>query len=302
VCADSVTLVAAATVIQTTHIVDLSSFSFYFLNICTPIAAPVAGERIVCDLREKLFSKYVRSDVSQVSMSSSGEMLSRIQRDTGDLQQVLTKDLPQLITGAVETIIGFVILFHICAPLARWVIIALPLSVCSAVLYGRISAAYSRALSAALASSSDVANEQLTGIRVVKSFAAEELSEHKYNSTVRSVLGYGTKVAVADGIMQSWNRAIFSIKNVIILWLGSKFVALGTLSIGSLLAFAFYCGNLTAALSKLGVSTCHIHSQTCQIILPPTCPVTSICSIETNPSLCVLFLQLTTVYIWIIFG
>jgi ABC-type multidrug transport system fused ATPase/permease subunit len=195
----------------------------------------------------------VRSDVAQLATSSPGEMLSRIQRDTSDLQHVLTRDLPQLLTGAIETVIGFVILFRICPSLARWVTVAVPLSVAGAALYGQISAKYSRALNAELAASSDVANEQLTGIRVVKSFAGEGVSERKYSSIVRRVLRHGNKVAVADGFMQAWNRAIFGMKNVLILWAGSKFVALGSLSIGSLLAFAFYTGNLSAALSRLGV-------------------------------------------------
>lgn len=210
----------------------------------------VAGERIVFRLRESVFGKLVRQDVARLDETSAGSMLSRLQGDTYDLQSVVTKDLPQLVTGAMEMILGFAFLFSICRELVPVVAVSVPLTVLGAQFYGRRTARFSRALSGHLAESSNVATEQLGGVRVVKAFARERLAESKYNSVLRRVLNIGSKVAVSDAVLQAWNRLVFTVNTVAILWLGSKYVALGKLTVGSLFSYILYTTNFQSACSR----------------------------------------------------
>jgi ABC-type multidrug transport system fused ATPase/permease subunit len=210
----------------------------------------LAGERIVFGLRNKLFRKLVRNDVAALDATTAGTMLSRLQSDSYDLQAVVCKELPQFITGFAETMLGFGMLFYICPQLAPVALLSVPLTVLAGLYYGRRTANFSRSLSAALARASDVASEQLSNARVVKSFSREALSETKYNEQLHAVLGHGNSVAIADGILQSWNRLVFTVKTVAILWLGGRFVVAGSLSVGGLFSFAIYTSNVAASLGK----------------------------------------------------
>jgi ABC-type multidrug transport system fused ATPase/permease subunit len=176
--------------------------------------------------------------------------LSRLQSDSYDLQAVVTKDLPQMVTGGLETVLGFAMLLYICKGLVPVVAATVPLTVLAGQYYGRRTAQYARALSGALAESSDVATEQLGGVRVVKAFARERLAERKYGAVLGRVLENGNKVAMADAVMQAWNRLVFTVKTVSILWLGGKYVAMGSLSVGGLFSFAIYTSNIAASLGK----------------------------------------------------
>lgn len=209
-----------------------------------------AGEKIVFQLRKRVFGKLVRQDVARLDETSAGTMLSRLQGDTYDLQSVVTKELPQMVTGVLEMILGFAFLFTICRELVPIVAISVPLTVFGAQFYGRRTAKFSRALSGHMAESSNVATEQLGGVRVVKAFAREHLAESKYLSMLTRVLNIGNKVAYSDAVLQSWNRLVFTVNTVTILWLGSKYVALGKLTVGSLFSYILYTSNFQAASSR----------------------------------------------------
>jgi ATP-binding cassette, subfamily B, bacterial len=211
----------------------------------------LAGERIVFDLRERLFSKMVGQDVARLDEESAGSMLSRLQSDSYDLQAVVTKDVPAMVTGLMESALGFAMLLYICRPLFPVVAATVPLTVLAATHYGRRTAGFARALSAALARASDAATEQLSGVRVVKAFARERLAEQRYGAALADVLANGNKVAVADATLQAWNRLVFTVKTVAILWLGARYVAMGALSVGGLFSFAIYTSNIAASLGKL---------------------------------------------------
>lgn len=195
-------------------------------------------------------------DVSKLDETSPGSLLSRLQSDSYDLQNVVTRDLPNIVTGFMETLFGFCMLLYICRPLTPLVALTVPPTVAAAAIYGKRTATYARNLSAALARASDVATEQLSGIRVVKAFVREALSFQKYRNSMNEVLTLGTKVAIADGVLQAWNRLVFTVKTVAILWLGGKYVALGRLTVGGLFSFAIYTSNISSSLGKFAVSTC----------------------------------------------
>lgn len=211
----------------------------------------IAGERIVASLRRRVFSKIVRSDVATLESTTTGELLSRLSSDTIALQRVMTDDVVKLTSGFLETLVGFSMLFLINVRLAAIVSFTLPLSVFAGIFYGGKTAKMAKGLSATLAKASQVASEQLNGIRIVKSFAREATAEAKYDAKIADVLALGHKAALADGLLQSWNRAIFSLNTCGILFLGGGLVAAGELTIGSMMAFVLYTSNLTAALNKL---------------------------------------------------
>lgn len=213
----------------------------------------MSGERIVARLRQDVFQKMVSLDIAKLDQTSPGALLSRLQSDSYDLQNVVTRDLPQIVTGFMETLFGFLMLLSICAPLSPLVALTVPPTVAAAALYGIRTARYAKKLSSALAHASEIATEQLGGIRVVKAFAREVLSLQKYASAIHEVLRYGNKVAVADGVLQAWNRLVFTLKTVAILWLGGKYVALGRLSAGGLFSFAIYTSNISSSLGKFAV-------------------------------------------------
>lgn len=210
-----------------------------------------AGERVVANLRSRVFSALVRSDVATLDKSSTGELLSRLSSDTTVLQRVLTDDFVKLMQGALETLVGCIMLFVLCKPLALFVYLTVPLTVSAGMWYGNRTARLAKQVSEAFARASQVAAEQLDGIRIVKSFGREAFSEMRYSSRVKDVLKLGEKAAVADGVLQMWNRTVFQLNTCAIFYMGGRFVAAGNLGVGAMMSFVLYTSNLMVAVGKL---------------------------------------------------
>ena len=213
----------------------------------------IAGERVVASLRRKVFSTIIRSDVATLEKSSTGELVSRLSADTIALQRVMTTDVVQLLQGFLETCVACAMLLILCKPLAPIIFIVVPMSVLAGMRYGYHTAKLAKSLSSALAQASAVATEQMDGIRIVKSFAREGFAEAAYDTRVGEVLEFGHRSAWADGILQGWNRVVFTMNTCTILLLGGRLVAQGVLSVGGMMAFVLYSSHLTAALGKLSL-------------------------------------------------
>lgn len=66
--------------------------SFYFLNICDFIIF-FAGQQIVRNLRESLFSSILRQEVGFFDKTRTGELINRLSSDTGRVGGVLTDNM-----------------------------------------------------------------------------------------------------------------------------------------------------------------------------------------------------------------
>lgn len=210
-----------------------------------------AGERIVAQLRARLFSAMVRADVAALDRTSTGDMLSRLSVDTAALQKVFTKDIIQLLQGVFEAIVACCLLFALCRVLSFLVYVTIPVSVGAGIWYGGRTAKMAKAVSEASAQASQVAGEQLGGVRIVKSFGREALAETRYENEVKKVLWLGKRAALADGVLQMWNRGVFSLLTFGIFYVGGLLVATGQLSVGTIISFSLYTGHLTTAAGKL---------------------------------------------------
>ena len=143
------------------------------------------GQRMVMDLRIKLFAHLQELSVSFYTKASSGDMLSRAVADTQLLQQSVTG----VITDAVRQPVMFllVITYIICMEweLAIFSIVLLPIVVLPVVLIGRKLRRISREGQRRLADLTSVMKESLDGVAVVKAFGQEKREEARFSEQCR---------------------------------------------------------------------------------------------------------------------
>ena len=211
----------------------------------------IAGERVVASLRSRVFSSIVRADVETLDKSTTGDLMSRLSSDTTALQRVMTTDVVKMLQGALETLVACIMMAILSRQLAVMVYFMVPLSVFAGVLYGNRTSHLAKAVSTSLANASQVANEQLNGIKIVKSFARESFAERAYDEKVQDTLDLGRKSAWADGFLHGWNRLVFTVNTCAILLFGGRMVAAGNLTVGAMMAFVLYASNIMSALGKL---------------------------------------------------
>jgi subfamily B ATP-binding cassette protein MsbA len=143
------------------------------------------GQRIVMDLRVKLFSHLQKLSISFYNTSSSGDMISRAIADT----QLLQNSVTNIVIDAIRQPITFlVVLGYVLVDewqLALFSVVFFPAVIVPIVLIGRRLRRISREGQRCLADLTSVMKESLDGVVVVKAFGQEAREEARFDEQCR---------------------------------------------------------------------------------------------------------------------
>ena len=202
------------------------------------------GQRVVTDLRRTLYGHLHRLGLGFFADQRTGEITSRLTNDVSKVQSVATDDLAEVLRLSL-TLIGSVavmlalnwrlslVIFAVVPPIAvamRWV--------------GGIVRDLSRAIQDELADTTAVAEEAITGVRVVRAFGREPYEVGRYGDAVEAL--FRTSKRRAWVVAAFWNGVglAFSVALVVIFWFGGREVLVGRLTAGDLVAFIVYALNI----------------------------------------------------------
>ncbi len=210
-------------------------FSFMRVYLLTK-----AGTSATADLRKKLYSDIISLPMSFFSSQRVGDLSSRISADTGQIQDTISFVLAEFLRGLLTLLIGLSLIFMISWKLALIMLSIVPLIALSAVFFGMKIKKMSRRESDMLAESSNVVQETLQGISVVKAFTGEALERKRYNRNIDNLIEFAMKSGIYRGFFVSF--IIFSVFGAIgfVVWYGAGMVQDGTMAVGDLLSFVIY--------------------------------------------------------------
>eukprot|EP00747_Dinoflagellata_sp_TGD_P016302 gnl/TRDRNA2_/TRDRNA2_125020_c0_seq1.p1 gnl/TRDRNA2_/TRDRNA2_125020_c0~~gnl/TRDRNA2_/TRDRNA2_125020_c0_seq1.p1 ORF type:complete len:658 (+),score=119.57 gnl/TRDRNA2_/TRDRNA2_125020_c0_seq1:83-2056(+) len=230
----------------------------------------VAGERVVARLRIQLFKAIVSQEIGLFDKRKTGELLSRLSTDTTSLQDVATSNLSMFFRGVVQLVISSLLMFYTSWKLSVLAFTVVPVVVLGISLYGRAVKKLAVKYSDALSRSSDVAQETISNMRTVRSFAAEQVETIKYMRAVGNpdLAGPGTccwipsakevstyRLGVQKQILSasfiSFVTVVGSGACVLIVWVGCRLVIAGDLSPGELVTFALYSVQIAASIGMM---------------------------------------------------
>lgn len=212
----------------------------------------VAGERIVARLRGLLYDRLIRREVAFFDRHRTGELTNRLAADTTVVQNAATVNVSMLLRYAL-TAVGSVVILALTSWRLTLVMLALvPITVIGALVYGRIVRRLSRQVQDALAEATTVAEETLSGIRTVRSFAREGEESRRYTDRVETSFRLARTRARFSAIFGG--IAGFAGYGAIsgVLWYGGLMLADGEISMGVLTSFLLYTFSLAFSIAALG--------------------------------------------------
>lgn len=250
------TVVGLAIPLLTRELVDgfsLASFSFSFIFVIAAVfilqavidgvstyLLAAAGQQIVAQLREKMWSKLIRLPVSYFDKQQSGESVSRVVNDTGIVKDLISQHFPQFISGLISIIGAVIILFIMDWKMTLIMLLAVPFTLVIMIPLGKTMAKVSRGLQDETATFSGNIQQTLGEIRLMKSSNAETYEEVKGFSGIKKLLGFGLKEAKIFALIGPFMYFVVMAVIVMIIGYGGIRVANGTMSTGSLVAFLLY--------------------------------------------------------------
>jgi ATP-binding cassette, subfamily B, bacterial len=212
------------------------------------------GERVVADLRKRVFSHLLTLSPAFFEVTRTGEVLSRLTNDTTLLQGVVGSSLPFAMRNLMLVVGGLVLLFVTSIKLAGIILLVVPLVVLPIMFLGRRVRALSRVAQGRVADVTAEANETIHAIRMVQAYNHENLDALRFDSHIE----------VAFTAALAWIRARARLTAVVMLlvfgavclgvWIGGYDVLNHQITAGQLLTFIFYAVVVASAVGGLGES------------------------------------------------
>lgn len=212
----------------------------------------IIGERVVADLRQQLFSAVLAQEMGFFDENRTGDLTSRLTSDTQAIQSAVTTNISMALRYSVQAVGGMVILFVTSVKLSMVMILVVPLVVVVAFYYGRKLRRVSRDVQDAIADSTSTAEEALSGIRTVRSFAREDHERGVYHESVERSFEFG-KYRARLGAFFTGGVSFLSYGAIAaILWVGSLLVINKEMTPGELAAYILYTMFVAMSLGILG--------------------------------------------------
>ncbi|WP_046270656.1 ABC transporter transmembrane domain-containing protein [Pseudomonas syringae] len=198
------------------------------------------GERVVADLRKKVFDHLIELHPGFYENNRSSEIQSRLTADTTLLQSVIGSSLSMFLRNALMVIGGIVLLFITNPKLTSIVVVALPLIIAPILMFGRRVRNLSRESQDRVANVGSYVAESLGQIKTVQAYNHQQQDKQRFSHTVEQAFETARKRI----LQRSWLITLVIVLVLgavaVMLWVGGMDVISGRISSGELAAFVFY--------------------------------------------------------------
>ncbi len=210
-----------------------------------------SGERVVTQLRQQLFSSLMSQEIGFFDERKTGELTNRLASDTTVLQNTVSVNISMALRNGAQALGGMALLFYTSPTLTLLMVAIVPAVAVGAVIYGRRVRLLSKQVQDALATANEVAAEGLSGIRTVRSFAAERHEVARYDTATEHAFELARKRLSQSAFFLAGASSAGYISSAVVLWYGGRLVLDGALSVGELTSFLIYTLMVAVALAAL---------------------------------------------------
>jgi ABC-type multidrug transport system fused ATPase/permease subunit len=209
------------------------------------------GERILADLRNKLFRHLQRLSLGYFERNRAGVIISRLTNDVEALDQLVTDGVTSLVQNSLTLIGTAVILFFLDWRLALATMTILPLVIIATALFRKHSSIAYRQVRERLGLVTATLAEDIAGMRVVQAFTREKQNEQKFHEVNTTYRAANQRTIVLNGIYFPVVDFLSSLATAVVLGYGGYRVFHGQTSIGTLFAFVLYLSNFFDPVQQL---------------------------------------------------
>ena len=204
------------------------------------------------DIKHDLFHHIQRLEFKYFDNMNTGELMSRVGEDIDNIWDTIGYGMRLFVENIIYFVISTIIIFLLSWKLALvCMIVMIPIGFIGVKLEKQFGECYEE-LSDKTAEINTAAQENIAGVRLVKAFAREKHEILKFLSMNKSYYDLNVKQAKVIGRYFPPIEFLTNISLVIMIVLGGVFVINGEMTIGALVAFNGYIGNVIWPLRMLG--------------------------------------------------
>ena len=202
----------------------------------------IMGARMESNMRQDLFDHYQRLSFSYYDRNNTGEMMSKLISDLFDISELAHHGPENLFICTLKIIGSFALLLFINVKLTLILMAVTVGMICFSVYKNRRMKAVFLDNRHKIAGVNARVQDSLSGIRVVKSFANEDLEREKFCSSNLQFLESKVSSYQVMGSFHAGNGLFQGLLYTAVLVSGGYFIARGNIEVADLAVYALYIG------------------------------------------------------------
>lgn len=211
----------------------------------------IMGVRMESRMRQDLFDQYERFSFSWYDRVKTGDMMSRVINDLFDISEAAHHGPENIVISGIEIIGMLIIMLTINVPLALAIAAVTAIAVIYLVIKNGSLQGVFRDNRLKISGVNSQLEDSLQGMRVVKSFAAEDFERQRFAASNEAYLASKTRTYQAMGTFVAMSSTLSGMLYTVVIVLGGYLVAAGQLQVSDLAIFALYIGILAAPIETL---------------------------------------------------
>jgi ABC-type multidrug transport system fused ATPase/permease subunit len=224
------------------------------LTIVRRVVAGKVSLAVEFDLRQQFYSHLQRLDLGFFDSQQTGQLMSRATVDLQAIRFFLGYGLVFITQALLTLALASVVMIAINPLLALIALLPAPLIVYTASRYNRLSRPAQQEVQQRIAELTAEAEENVSGIRIVKAFAREEHQLRRFQRSIARVFDQSIYATRLQSVFSPLIGLLPEIGIALVLLIGGREVIDGNLSLGAFVAFFTYVRMLASPMRMLGAA------------------------------------------------
>ncbi|MDD5568057.1 MAG: ABC transporter ATP-binding protein [Candidatus Omnitrophica bacterium] len=216
-----------------------------FFNFWQSYLMSDIGQRIVRDIKAKLYAKFQSLSLDYFTHKRGGEMISRITNDVKMVENAVSYGSTDIVYQGAQVLIFFSLTFFIYAKFVVFIVPPLAILGYLIAVVGKKLRKLSKTSQEKMADTNSILYETIIGARIVKGFNMEEHEIQKFNKVNHDYYRVSMKSIKRMLLLSPATEILGCIAGVIIFFLGGREVIAGKISFG---VFGLFLGSLLSTI------------------------------------------------------
>ena len=226
----------------------LSGF-FMFLQRQTLI---VMSRYIEYDLKNEVYQHYQRLDLNFFKMNRTGDLMSRITEDVSRVRMYVGPAIMYAARTVIMMVMIIWLMWEVNPMLTLYTLSPLPLLAITIYFVNRVIHKKSERIQSQLSNITSIAQENYSGIRVIKSYVQEEPSAKHFEEASEAYKQSSISLAKTDALYQPAMALMIGLSVIFTIFIGGMQVINGNITVGNLAEFVLYVNMLTFPFFSIG--------------------------------------------------
>lgn len=210
--------------------------------------------RVDYDLRKDFFWKLTSLSQNFFNTHKTGDLMSLATNDINAVRMTLGQGIIMFIDSTFLLILNLVMMIKTTNVLfASKVLFTIPLIILIVMRFGGVIHSRFKAVQAQYGTITDRAQENFSGIRIIKAFGQEEENAKLFREDNQDYYNKNIELAKLQSFFNPFIHVLSNISYMLLLFFGAKEVMAGTMLLGDFIAFNAYLGLMMWPARALGM-------------------------------------------------